>query len=83
MSGNAHQEPQGTARGSGLERKREAEHADGAGGPGGAARHPGAERAPADNQRQPLERVVAEVLDDRTIRFRGKDILDVWRTYRR
>ncbi|MBL8178949.1 MAG: M55 family metallopeptidase [Bryobacterales bacterium] len=24
----------------------------------------------------------AEVLDDRTIRFRGKDILDVWRTYR-
>jgi D-amino peptidase len=25
----------------------------------------------------------AEVLDDRTIRYRGKDILDVWRTYRR
>lgn len=24
----------------------------------------------------------AEVVDDRTIRFRGKDILDVWRTYR-
>lgn len=24
----------------------------------------------------------AEVLDDRTIRFRGKDILDVWTTYR-
>jgi D-amino peptidase len=25
----------------------------------------------------------AEVLDDRTIRYRGKDILDVWRQYRR
>jgi D-amino peptidase len=25
----------------------------------------------------------AEVLDDRTIRYRGKDILDVWRLYRR
>jgi D-amino peptidase len=25
----------------------------------------------------------AEVVDDRTIRFRGKDILDVWRLYRR
>ena len=24
----------------------------------------------------------AEGVDDRTIRFRGKDILDVWRTYR-
>src|SRR3954471_7736116 len=28
-------------------------------------------------------RANAEVLDDRTIRFRGKDILEVWRTYRR
>jgi D-amino peptidase len=28
-------------------------------------------------------RAGAEVLDDRTIRFRGKDILDVWRLYRR
>jgi len=28
-------------------------------------------------------RAGAEVLDDRTIRFRGKDILEVWRLYRR
>lgn len=28
-------------------------------------------------------RAGAEVLDDRTIRFRGKDVLDVWRQYRR
>jgi D-amino peptidase len=28
-------------------------------------------------------RAGAEVLDDRTVRFRGKDILDVWRQYRR
>ncbi len=28
-------------------------------------------------------RAGAEVLDDRTIRFRGKDILEVWRMYRR
>ncbi|MEZ5399087.1 MAG: M55 family metallopeptidase [Bryobacteraceae bacterium] len=27
-------------------------------------------------------RTAAEVLDDRTIRFRGKDILEVWRRYR-
>jgi hypothetical protein len=25
----------------------------------------------------------AEVLDDRTIRYRGKDILEAWRLYRR
>jgi D-amino peptidase len=28
-------------------------------------------------------RAGAEVLDDRTIRFRGKDVLEVWRLYRR
>jgi D-aminopeptidase len=27
-------------------------------------------------------RVGAEVLDDRTIRFKGQDILEVWRLYR-
>ena len=27
-------------------------------------------------------RAGAEVLDDRTIRFRGKDILEAWRLYR-
>jgi len=27
-------------------------------------------------------RTGAEVLDDRTIRFRGKDILEAWRLYR-
>jgi hypothetical protein len=27
-------------------------------------------------------RTGAEVLDDRTIRFRGQDILEVWRLYR-
>ena len=27
-------------------------------------------------------RAGAEVLDDRTIRFKGKDILDVWTLYR-
>ena len=27
-------------------------------------------------------RAAAEVLDDRTIRFRGKDILEVWQRYR-
>jgi len=27
-------------------------------------------------------RIGAQVLDDRTIRFRGRDILEVWRLYR-
>jgi hypothetical protein len=47
------------------QRKREAEHSDSTTRLGGAAGHSGAERAAADDQRQPVEHVVPQVLDDR------------------
>ncbi len=49
----------------GLKREGEAENTDGAGGRGSAARHPSAERATADDEREVPQLAGDEVLDDR------------------